>query len=390
MAMNHAKYVLGIDFGTFNGQAILARVSDGAVVASDVHYYSSGVITEKLPNGLGNSKLPSRFALQDPRDYLDVLKNAIPAVLQQSGVGPQDIIAIGTDFTSCTMLPVQTDGTPLCFMPKWRSNPHAWAKLWKHHSPQPQADRINEIGRRRGEEFLKRYGGRYSSEWFFAKLLETVEKAPEVYDAADEFIEASDWIVWQLVGRQRRGNCAAGYKAMWIKDRGGYPHYDFFKALHPKLEHVLDEKLGRLNIYPLATSAGGLSHRAAALTGLKEGTPVAVGTINAHAAVPACGVTEPGRLCMVLGPSICHMLLARERREVEGICGVVEDGILPGLWAYEAGQAAAGDILTWFCENAVPVSVHAEAERQGLSVAQWLERQSLGLRPGQNGLLALG
>ena len=384
----NTQYVLGLDFSTLSGRALLVRVSDGKEVASAVHHYSSGVITNKLPNGAGTARLPADFALQDPKDYLDVLKIAVPAVLRRAGVRPENIIGIGTCFTASTMMPVESDGTPLCLMPQWRSNPHAWVKLWSHRAAQPQADRINEIARQRNEEFLKRYNGRYSAGWFFSKLLEIVEKAPEVYDAADEFIEASDWIVWQLVGHSRRNNSAAGYKAMWLKDKGGYPHFDFFKALHPKLEHMLDEKLGGLEVYEIGANAGGLSRKGAALTGLKEGTPVAVGIVDAHAAVPACGVIEPGRLCMVMGPRICHVLLAKERRDIEGVGGCVEDGIVPGMWGYEAGQTSGGELLAWFCE-ALPTEIRLEADRRRLTVSRLMEERAAALKPGQCGILGL-
>ncbi len=384
----NTKYVLGLDFSTLSGRALLVRVGDGKEVASAVHHYSNGVITSRLPNGAATAKLPSNFALQDPKDYLDVLKITVPAVLHRAGVRAENIIGIGTCFTASTLLPVESDGTPLCFMPQWRSNPHAWAKLWSHRAAQPQADRINEIARARGEEFLKRYNGRYSPGWFFSKLLEIVEKAPEIYDAADEFIEASDWIVWQLVGRSRRNNSAAGYKAMWLKDKGGYPHFDFFKALHPKLEHVLDEKLGKLEVYEIGANAGGLSRKGAALTGLKEGTPVAVGIVDAHAAVPACGVIGPGHLCLVMGPRLCHVLLAGERHDIEGIGGCVEDGIVPGMWGYEAGQTSGGDLLAWFCE-ALPTEIRLEAERRRMPVPRLMEERATALKPGQCGILGL-
>lgn len=387
--MQHTKYVIGLEFGTARGRALLVRVGDGKQAATAVHEYASGAITGRLPADAGGAKLPPEFALQDPKDYLDVLKTAVPAVMREANVLPENVIGIGTAATASTVLPVESDGTPLCFMPKWRSNPHAWAKLWKHRVARPLADRINALAQKRGEEFLKRYGGKYSGRWFFAKLLETVEKAPEVYEAADEFIEASDWIVWQLVGRARRNNSAAGYKAMWLKDQGGYPHYDFFKALHPKLERVLDEKLGGLEIYEIGANAGGLSRKAAALTGLKEGTPVAVGIVDAHVAPPACGVTEPGRLCVITSGRICHLLLARERREIEGVGGVVEDGVVPGLWAYEAGQSGGGDLLAWFLQNGASCDVDLDADKRGLTVVQALEERAAALRPGQSGLLAL-
>src|SRR5215216_3482780 len=159
-----SKYTIGIDFGTESGRALLVDVSNGRELATSVHLYANGVIDEKLPeSGL---RLEPDWALQDPNDYLEVFKQTIPAVLKESGVNPADVIGLGVDFTACTMMPTKADGTPLCFLPEWRVHPHAWVKLWKHHAAQPEADRINETARAMGQEWLDRYGGRISSEWF--------------------------------------------------------------------------------------------------------------------------------------------------------------------------------------------------------------------------------
>ena len=187
------RYVIGIDFGTLSGRALLVDVETGGEVATVVHEYANGVLHENLPEA--KMKLPSDFALQDPADYLKVLATTIPRVIRAAKIQPDQVVGLGTDFTSCTMLPTKADGTPICFDKRWRKNPHAWVKLWKHHAAQPEANKINELGQQRGEAFIKAYGGRYSSEWFFSKLLETVHHAPEIYDAADRFIEAGDWIV---------------------------------------------------------------------------------------------------------------------------------------------------------------------------------------------------
>lgn len=384
------RYVLGIDFGTLSGRALLVDADNGEEVATTVHEYAHGVIEERLPGR--TPRLSPDTALQDPSDYLEVLRLVIPAALDGAGVAPEQVVGLGTDFTSCTMLPTTADGTPLCFDPRWRGNPHAWVKLWKHHAAQSEADRINELGRQRNEAFLRAYGGRYSSEWFFSKLLETVNEAPGVYHAARRFIEAGDWMVWQLCGSERRSLSLAGFKAMRVYPDGAgawsYPSREFFRLLHPALENVLSTKLAH-EFLPLGTKAGGLTRAMAKRTGLRAGTPVAVANIDAHVAVPACGVTTPGKLVMILGTSTCHLLVSETPREVEGMCGVVRDGIITGLWGYEAGQASVGDLFAWFVAHGAPDYVHAKAKQAGLTAYESLERDAAKLRPGENGLLAL-
>ena len=397
------RYVLGIDFGTLSGRALLVDADTGEEIATAVHEYADGVIEESLPRD--RQRLPPDTALQNPADYLAVLHKAVPKVLRQARARPEQVLGIGTDFTSCTVLPTQADGTPLCLDRRWRKQPHAWVKLWKHHAAQPEADYINELGRETNEFFLNAYGGRYSSEWFFAKVLETVNQAREVYEAAGRFLEAGDWIVWQLTGQERRCLSAAGFKAMWVyptepaSPLAGaalpgpaagyqYPSPEFFFGLHPLLANVATEKLAT-ELWPLGSNAGGLTAALAKRLGLRAGTPVAVGNIDAHVAVPACGVTTPGKLVMILGTSTCHLLLGPERREVEGVCGVVEHGVVPGLWGYEAGQAGVGDLFAWFMARAVPDSVHAEAKKARVTAYQLLEKQAAQLKPGEAGLLAL-
>ena len=241
------------------------------------------------------------------------------------------------------MLPTTGDGTPLCLLDDLRRRPHAWVKLWKHHAAQPEANRINAVAAARGEPWLERYGGKISSEWFFAKALQILDEAPEIFDRADRLIEAADWVVWQLTGSETRNTCTAGYKAIWSK-REGFPADEYFAALDPRFEHVIEEKMSR-RIVPIGSRAGGLCERAADWTGLPRGTPVAVANVDAHVSVPAATVTEPGTMVVIMGTSNCHMLLGAELAFVEGMCGVVEDGIVPGLFGFEAGQSGVGDIF---------------------------------------------
>lgn len=383
--MGKTRYAIGVDFGTESGRAVLVDVSNGREVATAVHPYANGVIDETLPGS--DVRLEPDWALQDPNDYLEVFKQAIPAVLAESGVDPAAVIGIGIDFTACTMLPTKVDGTPLCFLPEWRNHPHAWVKLWKHHAAQPEANKLNEIARREGYTFLDRYGGKISSEWFFPKAWQILDEAPEVYEAADRLIEAADWVVWQLTGVEKRNECTAGYKAIWSKDEG-YPPNAFFKTLDPRLENIVDEKMSR-TLYPLGTKAGELTEEAAAWTGLLPGTAVAIANVDAHVSVPASTVTEPGRMVIIMGTSNCHMVMGSEERIVPGMCGYVDGGIIPGFFGYEAGQSCVGDHFAWFVENGVPAAYQHEAEERGLDIHRLLEEKAAQLTPGESGLLAL-
>jgi len=379
------KFAIGIDFGTESGRAVLVQVADGKEVASEVYKYSNGVIDDKLP---GTSvRLGHEWALQDPEDYIRTIEKTVKAVLKQSKVKPADVIGIGIDFTACTMLPIDAAGRPLCTIPRFRKNPHAWVKLWKHHAAQPEADKLNAIARERGESFLERYGGKISSEWFFPKAWQILDEAPEIYSAAAKLMEAADWVVLQLTGNERRNSCTAGYKAMWEKGTG-YPSSEFFAALDPRLANIVEEKLST-DIYPLGVKAGGLTEAMAKLTGLKPGTAVAVANVDAHVAVPATTVTEVGKMVMIMGTSICHMVCGTEKKIVPGMCGVVEDGILPGLFGFEAGQSAVGDIFAWFTRNCVPASYEAEAKAAKISVHDLLEKKASKLLPGESGVIAL-
>ena len=383
--MGTHKYAVGVDFGTESGRAVLVDLVDGREVATAVYRYANGVMDELLPDGV--TKLPPDWALQDPADYLRTFETTIPAVLQQSGVDPADVIGIGIDFTACTMLPTKADGTPLAFLEQFRSNPHAWVKLWKHHAAQPEANKINAIAEARGEAFLSRYGGKISSEWFFAKTWQILDEAPEIYAAADRLIEAADWVVWQLTGVETRNSCTAGYKAMWEKGTG-FPSSDYFAALDPRLANVVAEKMSE-RISPIGSKAGELTATMAQRTGLLPGTAVAVANVDAHVSVPAATIVEPGKMLMVMGTSTCHMVLGTEKRIVPGMCGVVEDGIIAGYYGYEAGQSCVGDHFAWFVEHCVPETYAAEARERGVDIHRLLEEKASRLVPGESGLLAL-
>lgn len=379
-----ARYSIGIDYGTLSGRALLIDVETGEELASSVYEYPHAVMDRELPCG---KDLPQDWALQHPQDYLEVLSHTVPAVLKEAGISPEKVIGLGTDFTACTILPVKADGTPLCFLKEYQAEPHAYVKLWKHHGAQDQARRLTAAAKARGEGWLPNYGGKISSEWALPKIWQVLEEAPELYEAADQFIEAADWIVWQLTGKKTRNACSAGYKALWNK-RTGYPSKEFFTALDPKLSHVVEEKLGA-EIVPLGQRAGGITPEMAQLTGLKAGTAVAVGNVDAHVCVPAAGIDGPAKMLAILGTSTCHMMLASEEKQAPGMCGVVEDGILPGYFGYEAGQSCVGDLFAWFLENCLPASYYEEAKKEKQNIHAYLRKKAQNQKPGESGLLAL-
>jgi len=383
--VSQTKYSIGVDFGTESGRAVLVKVDNGEEVASSVYEYKDGVIDEFLPGT--DIRLEPDWALQNPTDYIQTLEKTIPALLKKSGVNARDIIGIGIDFTSCTMMPTDKRGTPLCLIDKYRDNPHSWVKIWKHHAAQPEADKINEVARKRREKFLSRYGGKYSSEWFFSKSLQILNEAPSIYQAADRLIEGADWIVLQLIGEERRNSCTAGYKALWDFDEG-FPSPDFFRALDPRLENIVKEKMSQ-DIYPLGKRAGGLTAEMARLIGLLTGTSVAIGNVDAHVSAPAATIISSGKMLMVMGTSICHVMVDRELHIVPGVCGIVKEGILPGYYGYEAGQSGVGDIFAWFVENCVPGKYWKEAASKRVDIHRLLEEKASTLRPGESGLLAL-
>lgn len=376
-------YVLGIDYGTESGRVIVVNVANGELVASNVTPYSHSVLTKVLPDGV--TKLARETALQVPQDYIDVLVNSIPILLNKTKITPEQIIGIGIDFTASTILPTTNNFIPLCELEAFKNRPHAFVKLWKHHAAESQAKRLNELAK--DEKWLKRYGGTISAEWMIPKIVEIAEEDPEVFDQTDLYMEAVDWVTAKLTGNLVRSSCNAGYKGMWNK-ADGYISTSFLKKLHPKLELIYETKL-RGTVLSLGQKAGSLTKEMADRLGLQEGISIAVGLIDAHAALPGTGVTEPGTLVMVMGTSTCHLLLSEKEEAVPGISGVVEDGIIPGYFAYEAGQAAVGDLFAWFVEHHVPSYIENEAEKMGVTMHEFLSKQASVMAPGESGLVAV-
>ncbi|KIQ54131.1 ribulokinase [Meiothermus taiwanensis] len=364
--------VIGLDFGTESARALLLDLDSGLELAVAVEPYPHGVLTHRLPSG---QPLPELWALHHPADYLQVSQVLLQKMRFEAYKSDGEIVGLGIDTTASSPLPTDALGTPLALKEGFEHQPHAYLKLWKHHAAEPYAQAINLAH----PGFLQMYGGTTSAEWSLAKAWQVLEEAPEVWEATARWIEVGDWLVWQFTGQEVRSSCQAGYKAHWQPT--GYPEAAQLRALRPGLESWLDKLAWP---HPVGQKAGGLSQAWAQHTGLPAGIPVATATIDAHAAVPGVGVQESGVLVAILGTSSCHLTLSRAATPVPGIAGIVADGILPGLYGYECGQPASGDMLAWWVRTlawAGQVPENQIFEQLNLELAQRTARPS--------GLLAL-
>ncbi len=381
-----AFYTIGVDFGTLSGRAVLVDTKDGREVADAVLDYPHAVMDTVLCDT--EVSLPADFALQHPADYVRVLETVIPEVLEKGGARKEEVVGICIDFTTCTMLPVKRDLSPLCFDEAYRANPHAFVKLWKHHAAQPYADRINALAAERKEKWLPRFGGKVSSEWLFPKIWETLDKAPEVYEGADAFIEAGDWITALLTGEITRSYAFAAYKGEYVEKDGGWPTEEFLGSLDARLRTVVKDKLYGRIVYG-GECVGRVTEEAAARFGLRAGTAVAAALPDAHIASAAMKQLSAGDMIGIFGTSACYMVIDGQDVIVPGTCGTVKDGLSPDFYGYEAGLCCLGDHYAWACENAVSPEYVKESEERGLPMIRLLCEKAERQRPGEHGLLAL-
>jgi L-ribulokinase len=380
-----ATYSIGLDYGTESARALLVDVETGEIVAQAEKKYPDGVISETLPKT--DVRLPINWALQNPKDWLYAAEETINTIVKTQEILPEQVVGLGVDFTSCTLVPTLEDGTPLCWLEPLQNEPHAWPKLWKHHSPQDQAERITQLALEMDQKWLHRYGGIVSSEWLLPKALELLEEKPELYKKTRFLVEGADWVIWQLTGILVQNSCCAGYKGTWHK-RDGFPSKSFIETVNPDLSDLFEEKIQGKILAP-GEKVGYMSDKWAGKLGLSQTCAVSAGIIDAHSAAIGSGLSSSGSMFMIMGTSTCHMLMFTEEILVEGISGVVEDGIVPGFYGYEAGQVSVGDIFAWFVENCVPKEYQIEAEKSKQSIHQILTEKALHLRPGETGLLSL-
>ncbi|MBR7117593.1 MAG: ribulokinase [Clostridia bacterium] len=379
-----SKYVIGVDFGSLSARAVLVSTADGKEIASAEYAYSHKVMNE---HQICSPRALATTALQMPEDYLDALNMTVLEVLEKSRVSPRLIGALAIDFTASNILPILNDGTPLSSLDRFKHNPHAYCKMWKHHGATEEAKILTDTAKRICPEILEPYGGIISSEWCFSKIFETLRKAPEVYHTADRFIEAGDWITMMLTGSDKRSACFAGYKALWNRDNG-YPPEEFFGAVDPELRNVVTEKMSG-DVCELGEAAGELNEYGSLLTGLDVGTKVSVAVVDAHAALPSVGAVNPGDLMIIMGTSACHILISDKDVPINGICGRVMGGVVPGYIAFESGQPAVGDGLAWVINNCIGSEYEDEARIKNKSIYDLLNEKAEALGVGSGGLIAL-
>jgi L-ribulokinase len=379
-------YVIGLDYGTNSVRGLIVDATDGSELAAVIYDYPTG------DQGIILDPKDHNLARQNPADYIAGIEVAVPKALAQARkadkqFSPDQVIGIGIDTTGSTPLPVNADGVPLAMLERFKNNPAAQAWLWKDHTGWAEAEEITVLAAAEHPEYLAKCGGTYSSEWFFSKLLHCLRTAPDVFDAAESWVEYCDYIPAVLTGNikpavMKRGRCAAGHKAMFNDAWGGLPDRDFLSKLDPKLGRLRDRLYKKT--YTVDTPAGTLTESWAAKLGLSAGIPVAVGAFDAHLGAIGAGIA-PGVLVKIIGTSTCDMAVwpkASNLPDIPGICGIVEGSILPGFFGLEAGQSAVGDIFNWFINAIQPGG-------EKLGSHETLTNRAAALRPGQSGLLAL-
>ena len=381
------KYTLGLDFGTNSVRALIVDVRDGRELASYSCNYSRGDMGVVL-----QSDQPD-LARQHPADYLRGIEMAVTRALEFSATqnsedfSPRHIIGIGVDTTGSTPMPVDAKGNALALHPEFENNPDAMAWLWKDHTSHAEAEEITTAAQKQRPAYLVKCGGRYSSEWFWAKILRCARVAPRVFEAAHSWVEIADWIPAVLSGttaldKLRRGACAAGHKAMYNTRWGGYPDKKFLASLHPGLERI--GQTLPATCATVADAAGSLSPEWAAKLGLPDGIPVAVGAFDAHMGAIGAGISE-GTLVKVMGTSTCDIMakpMDQPLADIPGLCGIADESVLPGCYGLEAGQSAVGDIFSWFVRSICPGGPE-------LATHEALSEAAAAVRPGESGLLTL-
>jgi len=387
--MKACSYALGLDYGTNSCRSVILDLSDGSEVATHVWAYPSGV------DGILLDPKDPNCARQNPKDYHEGLEVIVREAIRKAKKAdrrfrPELIIGIGVDTTGSTPIPVDREGVPLAFQPKFRKNLSAMAWLWKDHTGHAEAAEITEKARNMRPAYLAKYGGTYSSEWFWSKILHCRRAAPEVFEAAHSFVECCDYIPAVLAGDTRperivRGICAAGHKAMYCEEWNGLPDKEFLSALDPALAALRDRLYEKA--VPSDHLAGRLNKKWADRLGLREGIAIAVGAFDAHMGAVGAGVRE-GVLSKILGTSTCDMMVvegSKRLADIPGVCGIVKGSIIPGYYGIEAGQSAVGDIFLWFVNHLVPDKFGRNADERFANLGKAAAR----LRPGEHGLLAL-
>jgi len=342
------SYVIGLDFGTDSVRALLVNTSNGEEIANSVYKYdmwSKGLFCEPKINQYR----------QHPSDHFIGLEHTIKEVIFKSKIKPDKIKAISIDTTGSSPIAVSKDGTALAFKKGFENNPNAMVVLWKDHTAVSEAEDINQLANEKNEiNYLKFSGGIYSSEWFWAKILHIIRVDRNIKKSAYSWMEHCDYLTFSIIEDStlssfKRSRCAAGHKAMWHESWDGLPDKSFLNSLDPYLSNLRDRLYKKT--FSSDHAAGHLSSKWANILGLSPKTIVGVGTFDAHSGAIGARI-ENETLVKVMGTSTCDIMIGSSKylnkKVVSGICGQVEDSVIPGYYGLEAGQSAFGDYLAWF------------------------------------------
>lgn len=383
--MEREGYTLGIDCGTQSARAVIVRVRDGSIVSDSDMAYPHGILTEKLPDG---TELPKGFVLFMAEDYMEVLPVIVQEAMRKAGIRAESLIGIGVDATSCTVVPCMADGTPLALAREYQKNPHAYVKLWKHHNVKAQAERIENLARKRNSKFLSYYGGMVSCEWMLPKVLQIYEEDRPIFDKTAHYVDLCDWLTWKLTGNLTRSINSAGFKGLWSAEEGDISR-DFLDGLYKGFGGAYYEKVLKGPIFLSGACCGILCPSAAKWLGLPAGIAVSSGMMDGHASVVSMGMKKAGEMAIIVGTSNAIPMLADHLTPIEGFCGVVRDGIIPGFYGYTAGQISTGDMLDWYITNIIPARYEEEAKRRGMTPHMLMAEKAEKRRPEKNPLTIL-
>lgn len=347
--------VAGVDFGTQSVRVSIVDSQQGRLGSAVAEY------------PVCRSERDPDLATQRHQDHMNALGEAMRGALQDAGVKGDRVEAVALDTTGSTVVAVDE-----------RLQPLDDYYLWCDHRAHREAREITEAAHQFGLEAIHWYGGAYSSEWGFAKLLHWLrhhtDRKANFYTA----LEHCDMAVATLcqtvdLDDVPRSICAMGHKWMWNKQLGGLPPESFLTRVDPLFRGIHSRLRGRYSRSDKV--AGTLSAQWAHQLGLEAGIPIPFGAIDAHWDAIGSGIRE-GDVVNVVGTSTCIMAIASQVDRIPGVCGVVQGSIHPDYYGIEAGLSATGDIFD------------AIARRAGTTVAK-LSSSLKGYRAGQTGLLRL-
>ena len=341
---DNQRFVIGVDFGTLSARSVIINVRNGALISSFESNYDHGIIHSILPHG--KILLPPDWCLQDPNDYIKALETVVCHVVKESHIPKEKIIGLSIDFTSCTILPVNKKGVPLCNIEQFKSRPHAYAKLWKHHAAQPYADEINQKLKTFPNSVNAFYGDQISAELLLPKVLQIIREDPELFTNIDNICEAGDWICRILTGNLKKSISMAGYKGMYFNELG-FPDEDFFERIEVRLKNCMSSIL-RGKISRLSEPFGTLNEEWANRLGLCSGMPIGCPVIDSHAGIAGSGIFREGQMMIAIGTSSVQACLSLQPCASKGIVGTIRDTVVPGYYLWESGLPAVGDALTSF------------------------------------------